>query len=361
MDVATSPGSFPLSAALGRADLPVQGVFHVRQLAAIRQYRARARDRSAGVRMSLCAHCCGGATPGALCSVREPVRGRSWRDYRIDRHPAMRSHPVTPMDESDLRLHLARQTDRRIALLDIRALHGPGPATRLEALLAGRPAAVLFDGLDEQSLQVTGTLLCLKQPAMFAIGSSGLTYALIEYWRYAGVIPQDRTPGELKPVGRLVVISGSCSPATEAQIRRAVNDGFCGISIDPASPEQALIDGLVALSEGNSVVLYSALGPQDCAGSLRGEDLGRRLGLLLRDLLVRSGVRRAVIAGGDTSSHAVRQLGIHALTFMAQLAPGVPLCRGHAADPAMNGLELALKGGQVGAKDFFETALRGNK
>ena len=59
------------------------------------------------------------------------------------------------------------------------------------------------------------------------------------------------------------------------------------------------------------------------AGGLRGEELGRSLGLLLRDLLMRSGVRRAVIAGGDTSSHAVRQLGIDALTYAAPLAPGV--------------------------------------
>jgi uncharacterized protein YgbK (DUF1537 family) len=160
-------------------------------------------------------------------------------------------------------------------------------------------------------------------------------------------------------VDRLIAISGSCSPATEGQIRRAVSDGFRGIRIDPAAPETALVEGLAALSEGRSVVLYSALGPQDCVVTLRGEELGRRLGLLLRDLLVRSGVRRAVICGGDTSSHAARQLGIDALTYAGPLAPGVPLCRGHSADPRMDGLELALKGGQVGAEHFFETALRG--
>jgi uncharacterized protein YgbK (DUF1537 family) len=184
---------------------------------------------------------------------------------------------------------------------------------------------------------------------------------LIEHWRSAGVIPPDPTPGDLKPIDRLIVISGSCAPATAAQLRYAIGAGFLGIRIDPAAPEQALGEGLVALSEGRSIALYTALGPQDVAGALDGEELGRRLGALLRSLLLRSGVRRAVIAGGDTSSHAVRQLGIHALTYAAALAPGVPLCRGHSTGPKMDGLELALKGGQVGTEDFFEMALRGKR
>jgi uncharacterized protein YgbK (DUF1537 family) len=278
--------------------------------------------------------------------------------HRFDRHPTMRCHPVTPMGESDLRLHLARQTALRIALLDILALSASDADSRLGQLLADKPGAVLFDGLDETSLRATGRLIAVA-PQMFAVGSSGLTYALIEYWRSAGLIPADPTPGELKPVDRLIVISGSCSPATERQIRRAVRAGFTGIRIDATAPGQSLDEGLAALSEGRSVALYTALGLQDCGGALQGEDLGRRLGVLLRELLVRSGVRRAVIAGGDTSSHSARQLGIHALTYAAQLAPGVPLCRGHSGDPAMDGIELALKGGQVGGENFFEMALRG--
>jgi uncharacterized protein YgbK (DUF1537 family) len=113
------------------------------------------------------------------------------------------------------------------------------------------------------------------------------------------------------------------------------------------------------LAEGRSVVLYTALGPGDCAGAPRGEALGRRLGGLLREAIHRSGVRRAVVAGGDTSSHLLRQLGVDALTYAAPLSPGVPLCRVHAAHPAMDGLELALKGGQVGKQDIFEIARKG--
>lgn len=283
--------------------------------------------------------------------------------HRIDRHPTMRSHPVTPMAEGDLRLHLALQTDRFVALLDILALHGSNPDARLDQLLAARPDAVLFDGLDRSSLSTTGRLLWTHSPAQqtFAVGSSGLTYALVEHWRSAGLIPPEPTLGDLQPVDRVIVISGSCAPATGGQIRRAISAGFRGIRIDPAAPDQALDAGLAALSEGRSIVAYTSLGPQDFAGALDGEELGRRLGVLLRNLLLRSGVRRAVIAGGDTSSHSVRQLGFQALTYAAPLTPGVPLCRGHSADPAMDGIELALKGGQVGTESFFEMVLQGRR
>jgi uncharacterized protein YgbK (DUF1537 family) len=92
---------------------------------------------------------------------------------------------------------------------------------------------------------------------------------------------------------------------------------------------------------------------------LRGEPLGSYLGELLRDLLQRTGVRRVVLAGGDTSTHAVRQLGVDALTFAALTTPGAPLCRCHSTG-AMDGLEIVLKGGQVGPEDYFARVRRGN-
>ncbi len=283
--------------------------------------------------------------------------------HRIDRHPTMSRHPVTPMEEGDLRLHLARQTGRTIALLDIDALRNGTADRRLDEILAESPGAVLFDGFDEASLRETGRLLWTRNPApqSFAVGSAGLTYALIEYWRSAGLIPAEPTPGELKPAERLIVVSGSCSPATERQIRCAMKAGFEAIRVAPESFASAAEQAAAWLAAGRSVVLYTALGPRDCSGSLAGDELGRRLGRMLRELLERTGVRRVVIAGGDTSSHSVQQLGIEALTFAARLTPGAPLCRAHSDDPRLDGLELVLKGGQVGTDDFFDRVLRGTR
>jgi len=272
---------------------------------------------------------------------------------RIDRHPTMSRHPVTPMDESDLLRHLARQTDMRIGNLDI--LNGD---RRLDELLASHPDAVLFDGLGAESIEEVGRLIWNRRFAgpMFCAGSSGLTHALMLHWRAIGLIPQSFTPAPVPEVDRLIAISGSCSPATEAQIRWAMNHGYAGLHIDAAN---IMDTALARLTEGRNVVLYSALGPSDCTGAPKGEVLGRHLGMLLSEIAIRSGVRRAVICGGDTSSHAVRQLGMEALTFAGLLSPGAPLCRAHSANPAMDGLELVLKGGQVGPDNFFEMVRKG--
>jgi len=108
------------------------------------------------------------------------------------------------------------------------------------------------------------------------------------------------------------------------------------------------------------VLLYSALGPDGVNDGIDREQLATNMGALLKDVLRRSGVKRGVVAGGDTASHAGRQLGVHALTFAAPIAPGAPLCRAHTDDPALQGLELVFKGGQVGRDDFFETVLGGH-
>lgn len=275
--------------------------------------------------------------------------------YRIDRHPTMSRHPVTPMDEADLRRHLARQTSARIESLDILSLD----EGHFDAAMASSPDAVLFDGLDAESLGKVGRLIWTRRPAqpMFAVGSSGLTHALISHWRAAGLIPAEAVVPEGAEVDRIVVVSGSCSPATEAQLRWAMANGYAGFRAMPGCG--VLEPALAALGEGRSVALYSALGPADCTGGARGEDLGRYLGTLLLELVRRSGVRRAAVAGGDTSSHAVRQLGIEALTFAGLLSPGAPLCRAYAGDPAIDGMELVLKGGQVGPPDFFEMVRKG--
>jgi uncharacterized protein YgbK (DUF1537 family) len=282
--------------------------------------------------------------------------------FRIDRHPAMRRHPVTPMEESDLRLHLARQTNRTMALLDVTRLRGGRASQELEALLRLHPQVVFFDGLEDVDLKTTGSLLWPQRAGIqvFAVGSSGLTLAMVHHWRTAGLIDGNFTAAPATETGRLLVLSGSCSPTTEAQIRWALAHGFTGFHVDPRVSNDAdlLRAAEAALSAGTSVILYTALSEADRVGG-GGDNLGRRLGALLRELVLRSGIRRAVVAGGDTATHAIRQLGIYALTFAAPVAPGAPLCRAHSGEAPLDGLELALKGGQVGPEDYFDVVRRG--
>jgi uncharacterized protein YgbK (DUF1537 family) len=89
------------------------------------------------------------------------------------------------------------------------------------------------------------------------------------------------------------------------------------------------------------------------------ERIGLFLGHLLKETLLRSTVKRAVICGGDTSARAGSQLGIFAVKTLKPLAPGSPLCLTWSDDPKFDGLEIVFKGGQVGDEDFFGLVLRG--
>ena len=289
--------------------------------------------------------------------------------YRIDQHPTMRNHPVTPMQQADLRRHLAAQTSISIGSVDIRALTADRVQQALAAQLNVGAEAIVFDGVDKKTSAQTGYLLWCQAEKMqsFVVGSSGLTQALVHEWRTRKLIASDSapkiSPPPQTPAKPIIVLSGSCSPATAAQIEWALAHGFAGIALDvadlisgEAGVQQYLQQATDALRRSQSVILYSALGTP--SGEAHGEVLGIRMGQLLRELLLASGVRRVVIAGGDTSSHVTAQLGLHALTFAAPLQPGVPLCRAYSVEPALDGLELALKGGQIGPPDFFDQVLR---
>lgn len=275
--------------------------------------------------------------------------------YRIDRHPTMRQHPVTPMNEADLRLHLGRQTQLRIGLVDLAAFQAGKAGKRLQTEIANGASVVVFDGVDEATLTETGRLLYerARRRPVFAVGSSGLTYGLLQHWRRTGLIGEPPTLERPPAVNRLVVLSGSCSPVTARQIRQAKRQGFGAWCLQPGAVWEKVQRGVQeALGCGQSVVLYTALGPQS-PGKAYGEEFSAMLGDRLHSLLLRSGVRRVLIAGGDTSTHAVKQLGLKALTFAAPLTPGAPLCKGHAHGSPLDGLELVLKGGQIGPEDFF--------
>lgn len=227
--------------------------------------------------------------------------------------------------------------------------------------VAANSDAVLIDVMDEGSLQRAGLLLWEVDRQPFIVGSSGVEYALLAHWG------TERKPSSgASPVERLVVLSGSCSTATERQIDWAGANGFALVRVSPAdaaADERSIAEALTALSaNARGVVLHTARSAEDRVetfGAGERRSLGERAGRILDRVLTESGVRRAVIAGGDTSSHAGRQLGIGAVTFVSHLAPGAPLCKAWSRSAARQGLEIVFKGGQCGRDDFFETVRNG--
>lgn len=301
--------------------------------------------------------------------------------YRLDRHPVMSRHPVTPMDEADLRLHLGQQLEgESITTMDILELAGESEAVahRYRQKLAAGAAVVIFDVLDEVRMEAIGKLLweTVGDQPQFVVGSSGVEYALIAHWESEGL--KAELKAEEQPVvhaaDQLLVISGSASLVSQQQIENALQQGFHGIKIPPTSfgnensaPHDFLEEAVELLRRGRSVVLYTALGPGDEAIQQTreilsrmgveeyeaGARIGRMLGKWTKYMLERTELHRLVIAGGDTSGFVTSELGIYGLEMLLPVSLGAPLCKVYAHESRMDGLELVLKSGQFGTVDFF--------
>ncbi len=304
--------------------------------------------------------------------------------HRLDRHPTMSRHPVTPMDEADLGRHLARQTSKSIGLVDFVAMTSGKAAAALKMQIAAGAEIISLDVMDQPSLVEAGRLIWENRgERLFAAGSQGIEQALVAYWQSAGLIPDTRPCKSLSPVKRLACVSGSCSPVTAEQISYAAQHGFDIVRLDTTravDPVEWTREvgrsaelGLAVLSSGRDALLITASGPDDpVIGELRtlvaasgtsltvvNDRIGAGLGQALDRILQSARLERVVIAGGDTSGHAVREMGIFALTAIAPLASGAPLCRA-SSERVHSAVEIALKGGQVGGADLFCVARDGN-
>lgn len=302
--------------------------------------------------------------------------------YRLDRHPTMRHHPVTPMTEADLRVHLSHQTKRPIQLVDLLTLDR-GHAAASAAMTSGEGDIVLFDTFTNEHLATIGQLIWeahqREQKPLFVAGSSGIESALTRHWRSSGVLPSESKGfASSRPVEQAVVVSGSCSPVTDRQIAWALGNGFAEVPLDTVRFAQSstLDADIVAVAQrvvteidtGRSVIVHTSRGPDDqriaatrqsVPSSLTGEAPGVILGRILGQVLQSRRVERVAVAGGDTSGAVARAIGVEALEMAGPLAPGAPLCVAHSRRAEVEGVEFAFKGGQVGHDDFFGSLLRG--
>jgi uncharacterized protein YgbK (DUF1537 family) len=292
--------------------------------------------------------------------------------YRLDRHPTMREHPATPMHEADLRVHLRAQGLAKvvsIAYPEYDATPEQQQALLARMLAEHAPDAVLFDIGEPAHLAAVGRLVLqhAQQAPLLTVGSSGVAQALLAAWR-DGPVPTN-TPTPIAPAdGPVFVLAGSLSPVTARQIGAATS--YALVPIDAArllagdaDHRNALLQQIGALlREGRHVLAATATEGAPPVRTRAGDApgaLARECGALLAQLLREQPLKRIGIAGGDTSSHALQALGLKALAYAGELAPGVVMCRAHADVAALNGVELMLKGGQVGGDDLFERLLRG--
>lgn len=326
--------------------------------------------------------------------------GTDGQVHRIDRHPIMRVHPVTPMDEADLALHIAHQRPLQIAKATLDAVEA-GPQAlvgRMQAAVAEGAQAVLVDGLTDAHMLTAGQALRAlgnHLDPVFVVGGSGVEHAITAAWRDEPGQARSAPDFRRSAVSQVLALSGSASALSARQIERALQSGFHGIALDPltlvtgsAAQQQAAVDAAIAQAAqawqaGHSVILHSACGPDDARiGALRsylaaqglsadaarqvtGPQLGEQLGRIVLGVIraaqaevagtAGAPVQRVLISGGDTSSAIGRVLDVQAVVMAARLSPGAPLCR-VLESREVPGLEIAFKGGQMGSTDFFDEA-----
>ncbi|MDW4499917.1 four-carbon acid sugar kinase family protein [Sulfitobacter sp. D35] len=296
---------------------------------------------------------------------------------RIDRHGTMSRHPSTPIDDSDTRVHLSRQTDLGVGLVTLEdlATEAPEDSFRREARSARPVVSVdVIDATTEK--RAAAAIWGLRDEIGIAVASQGLSAGLAAHWTDLGLCT-GRTRGSLGPTGRpIAVVSGSQSPRSADQIAWGEAHGFATVAFDSpqtaaGTEEQVIAEAVAAASAyiaaGRDVIVHAARGPDDprIDRFRQAADRAHRpmpearialaaaIGQVLARLTQAHGLSRVAIAGGDTSSHAATALGIAALTPLAAIAGGAALHTGHFADPDQLPIEIMLKGGQMGPVDVF--------
>jgi uncharacterized protein YgbK (DUF1537 family) len=308
--------------------------------------------------------------------------------FRLDRHPSMSVHPVTPMNESDLRQHLAKQTSLECGLIPVLILEkGKGLLKgHVQDLVAKKVPLVLFDALLERHVDRACSVIwdyVDKGKARFCAGSQEMGYGLARAWKHLNLLSSDRKShllGAGRKAGQILIVSGSCASVTGRQIEWASDHEFVGIGIHPErlfEPESSesemkrVVEAAVSgLQEGKSAIIHSAIGAKDArisrtkekievlglSSQALTERLGQALGVVTRRVIKASGVTRLVLAGGDISGRITPALGIWALQVGRSVGIAAPLCYAYSSHSEIHGLQIALKGGQVGEDDYFGEA-----
>jgi uncharacterized protein YgbK (DUF1537 family) len=283
--------------------------------------------------------------------------------YRLDKHPSMSRHPVTPATESDLCEHLGKQTNKKIGLIDVLQLASPVNEWTTEK----DDEVVMMDVLAEADLLKIGEWMDKQRNnknALFSVGSSGVEMALGKYWNQKGLLEPVTSWPQPGKASSMLVISGSCSPVTKGQIEWAKANGFVEVIL---KPDDLLINSIAVhetlnqvhhlLQTQKQVIIHTGYRQDYHVSS---EKLGNVLGTIAKEAVGTNQIQRVVICGGDTSSYAAEAMEIEAVEMIAPLISGAPLCKAFSKHKSMNGLEVNFKGGQVGGENYFEVLLAGS-
>ncbi|MDT3378499.1 four-carbon acid sugar kinase family protein [Labrys neptuniae] len=299
--------------------------------------------------------------PAFPANGRTVYKGHLFLAEKLLSESPMRNHPLTPMTDSSLVRLMAAQSSLKVGLVGQEIVAWGAEALR-EAFRAARALGdrvLVVDAISDQDLRTIGEAV-----ADFPLitGGSGIAIGLPENFRRAGLLSGNSEPGSFTaPRGGAAILAGSCSEATRGQIQAAIAAGMPSMRIDPIDIAQGrvTVGGAAdwALEQGeNTPLIYSSADPtevraaQDALGRQKAGEIIEHFLAETAIMLRANGVRRLIVAGGETSGAVVGALAPAALYIGPEIDPGVPwtLTMGEAEPMA-----LALKSGNFGTADFF--------
>ncbi|MHB9757694.1 3-oxo-tetronate kinase [Streptomyces sp. BYX5S] len=305
------------------------------------------------------------ATPAFPDNGRTVFKGHLFVGDVLLAESGMRHHPLTPMTDSNLVSVLAAQTTRPVGLIDhVTVAAGPEAiGARIDELRGDGVGAAIVDAVSNDDLVRLGAAV---RGLPLVTAGSGLAIGLPANW---GIEPSPGAAELPAATGRSAVVAGSVSAATNGQVRAFLATGRPGFRVDPlriaagedvAAEALAFADEHLAGPSDGPVLIHSTESP-DAVRAVQGELGASEAGELVEETLARiaqglveRGVRRLVVAGGESSGAVVRALGLTGLRIGPQIDPGVPWCA--APLPGGDTLHIALKSGNFGGPDFFTTS-----
>ncbi|MBK0394830.1 3-oxo-tetronate kinase [Ramlibacter algicola] len=311
--------------------------------------------------------CC--VTPAFPENARTVYKGHLFVGDVLLSDSGMRHHPLTPMTDANLvRVMQAQCAREKVGLVDHAVVRRGAEAvrSRIAALQAEGVRFGIVDAVADDDLRTLGRAIA---DAKLVVAGSGVAIGLPQNH---GLQPS-ASAAQLPPAqGTRAVVSGSCSTATNEQVRRFVAAGGAAFAIDPLrlAPGDDVVGEALAFhlsfrrkpeSMSSPLLVYSTADPdavksvQTRLGVAEAGAMVERVLAAIAKGLVDQGVRQLVVAGGETSGAAVQALGVRQMRIGPQIDPGVPWC--HARATACDAdVHLALKSGNFGGPDFFTRA-----
>ena len=279
----------------------------------------------------------------------------------------LKDHPLNPMHDSNLVRVLARQSKTRVGLVNLATLtRGPGAIrTRLDELAGQGIGAAIIDAVFDSDLEIIGAVAADHQLSVGASGIGlGLARALVKSGKVKAAVSNAASGAAVG--GPAACLAGSCSQATLQQIANAeaimpvLHLNTDRVVTGEEEARRATAWAAERLHSG-PVLIASSASPEEVAalqsrhGRARAGHAIEQAMAEIAEELVRSGVRRLIVAGGETSGAVVDRLGIPGFLVGEEIAAGVPVLR--AVGAGKGEMLLALKSGNFGGPQFFSDAL----